>query len=172
MLQNETGVSYTAGRQFSPRRGIPMPEQPGRWDILWSFTRPHMKTLLLGLLLALIGSAAGLASPMVTKWVLDSLEASESLSGPIVVLLALMVVGSAIGMYQWILLGTLAEKIVYTARAGMVRRFLGARLGEITSRQTGELVTRVTSDSVLLRSAASSAIIGLINGAILVTGTV
>lgn len=148
-----------------------MPEQPGRWDILWSFTRPHMKTLLLGLLLALIGSAAGLASPMVTKWVLDSLEASESLSGPIVVLLALMVIGSAIGMYQWILLGTLAEKIVYSARAGMVRRFLGARLGEITSRQTGELVTRVTSDSVLLRSAASSAIIGLINGAIMLAGT-
>jgi len=148
-----------------------MPEHPGRWDILWSFTRPHMRTLLLGLLLALIGSAAGLASPMVTKWVLDSLEASESLSGPIVVLLALMVIGSAIGMYQWILLGTLAEKIVYSARAGMVRRFLGARLGEITSRQTGELVTRVTSDSVLLRSAASSAIIGLINGAIMLAGT-
>lgn len=148
-----------------------MPNQPSRWDILWSFTRPHMRTLALGLLLALIGSAAGLASPMVTKWVLDSLEASESLSGPIMVLLVLMVVGSAIGMYQWILLGTLAEKIVFSARAGMVRRFLGARLGEVTSRQTGELVTRVTSDSVLLRSAASSAIIGLINGAVMLAGT-
>jgi ABC-type multidrug transport system fused ATPase/permease subunit len=148
-----------------------MPEQPSRWDILWSFTRPHMRTLCLGLVLALIGSAAGLASPMVTKWVLDSLEASESLSGPIVVLLVLMVVGSAIGMWQWILLGTLAEKIVFNARAGMVRRFLDARLGEVTSRPTGELVTRVTSDSVLLRSAASSAIIGLINGAVMLAGT-
>jgi ABC-type multidrug transport system fused ATPase/permease subunit len=154
-----------------PMRGPFMPNQPSRWDILWSFTRPHMRTLALGLLLALIGSAAGLASPMVTKWVLDSLEASESLSGPIMVLLVLMVVGSAIGMYQWILLGTLAEKIVFSARAGMVRRFLGARLGEVTSRQTGELVTRVTSDSVLLRSAASSAIIGLINGAVMLAGT-
>ncbi|WP_326800486.1 hypothetical protein OG946_33630 [Streptomyces sp. NBC_01808] len=32
--------------------------------ILWSFARPHRRVLALGLLLALAGSALGLASPM------------------------------------------------------------------------------------------------------------
>lgn len=148
-----------------------MPEQPSRMAILWSFARPHVPTLTLGLLLALAGSAAGLASPMVTKWVLDSLADSTSLSGPILVLIALLIVGSIISLWQWILLGTLAERIVLEARSGMVRRFLGARVGEITSRPTGELVTRVTSDTVLLREAASSSLVGLINGAIMLVGS-
>lgn len=148
-----------------------MPKQPGRWDTLWSFTRPHLRTLALGLFLALIGSAAGLASPMVTKWVLDSLAESASLSGPILVLVALMIVGSIISLWQWILLGTLAERIVLNVRAGMVRRFFGAQVGEITSRPTGELVTRVNSDTVLLREAASSSMVGLINGAIMLVGS-
>jgi ATP-binding cassette subfamily B protein len=148
-----------------------MPEQPSRIAILWSFARPHIPTMALGLLLALAGSAAGLASPMVTKWVLDSLADSTSLSGPILVLVGLLVVGSVISLWQWILLGTLAERIVLEARSGMVRRFLGARVGEITSRPTGELVTRVTSDTILLREAASSSLVGLINGAIMLVGS-
>lgn len=148
-----------------------MEQQPSRMKILWSFGRPHLATLAFGLLLALIGSATALASPMVTKWVLDSLEGSASLSGPILALVALLIVGSAISLWQWILLGTLAERIVLGARSGMVRRFLGARVGDITSRPTGELVTRVTSDSVLLREAASSSIVGLINGAIMLVGS-
>ena len=60
-----------------------MTNQPSRWSILWSFTRPHLGTVAVGLLLGLIGSAAGLASPLITKWVLDALAESESLSGPI-----------------------------------------------------------------------------------------
>jgi ATP-binding cassette subfamily B protein len=148
-----------------------MQKQASRWDTLWSFTRPHLRTLAFGLFLALFGSAAGLASPMVTKWVLDSLSDSGSLTGPIIVLVALMIVGSMISLWQWILLGTLAERIVFSARSGMIRRFFGARVGDITSRPTGELVTRVTSDTVLLREAASSSLIGLINGAIMLVGS-
>ncbi len=148
-----------------------MESQTGRLSILWSYARPHRPTLALGLVLALIGSATGLASPMVTKWVLDALGESASLSGPIIALAGLLVIGSVISLWQWILLGTLAERIVLGARAGMVRRFLGARVGEITSRSTGELVTRVTSDSLLLREAASSSMVGLINGAIMLVGS-
>ncbi len=148
-----------------------MEQQPSRMEILWSFGRPHLRTLAFGLALALIGSATALASPMVTKWVLDSLEGPGSLTGPIVALVALLIVGSAISLWQWILLGTLAERIVLGARSGMVQRYLGARVGDITSRPTGELVTRVTSDSVLLREAASSSIVGLINGAIMLIGS-
>ncbi len=148
-----------------------MAPQTSRFGILWSFTRPHWRAVAGGLMLALIGSATGLASPMVTKRVLDTLDGSASLSGPILALVGLLIVGSLISLWQWILLGTLAERIVFDARASMVRQFLGARVGEITSRPTGELVTRVTSDSLLLREAASSSFIGLINGTIMLIGS-
>ncbi|MBE1487807.1 ABC transporter ATP-binding protein [Plantactinospora soyae] len=143
----------------------------GRLRILWSFARPHTGKLILGLLLALLGSAAGLASPMVTKWVLDSLGGSASLSGPITALAVLLVVGSAIWLWQWILLGTLGERIVLDARESIIRRFFRATVPEVTRRPTGELVARVTSDTLLLHQAASSSIIGLINGTVMMAGT-
>ncbi|MFE3452295.1 ABC transporter ATP-binding protein [Nonomuraea sp. NPDC059194] len=142
-----------------------------RLRVLWSFARPHKSKLAIGLLLALVGSGLSLATPMVTKWVLDSLGASASLSGPITALLVLLLIGAAIWSCQWILLGALGERVVLEARESMVRRLFRAKVPEVTRRPTGEFVTRVTSDTVLLREAASSSVIGLINGVIMLIGT-
>ena len=97
-----------------------------RLKILWSFARPHARTMALGLVLALLGSAAGLASPLVTKWVLDSLGEDRSLLGPAGVLLALTLAGSVIFLWQWRALGAMGERVVLDARTSMVRRYLGA----------------------------------------------
>src|SRR5438067_7919965 len=140
-------------------------------SVLRSFVRPHLRTLALGLGLALAGSATSLATPLVTKWVLDSLGASASLAGPIGALLALLVVGVVIWIGEWTLLGTLGERVVYRARESMVRRFLRATVPGITRRPTGELVSRVTSDTVLLREAVSSSLVGLVNGVVMLAGT-
>ncbi|MFD6070750.1 ABC transporter ATP-binding protein [Amycolatopsis lurida] len=142
-----------------------------RLKVLWSFARPYKGALAIGLVLALLGSAAGLATPMVTKWVLDSLGSSASLAGPVLALAGLMVIGAVIWLAQWILLGTVGERVVLKARESMVRRFFRATIPAITKRPTGELVTRVTSDTVLLREAASSSVIGLINGVVMLVGT-
>lgn len=139
--------------------------------ILRSYARPHLGTLALGLVLALAGSATSLATPLVTKWVLDSLGASASLTGPIGALLALLVLGAAIWIAEWMLLGALGERVVLEARESMVRRFLRAAVPGLTRRPTGELVTRVTSDTVLLREAVSSGLVGLVNGVVMLVGT-
>ncbi|AUH39320.1 ABC transporter permease [Streptomyces sp. CMB-StM0423] len=139
--------------------------------ILWSFARPHRRVLALGLLLALAGSALGLASPMVTKWVLDSLADDASLAGPVVTLLVLMVVGAVLGHRQWVLLGAVGERVVLEARESMVRRFFRATVPGVTARPPGELVSRAVSDTTLLHSSASGAIVGLVNGVVMLVGT-
>ncbi|MDQ3403996.1 MAG: ABC transporter ATP-binding protein/permease [Actinomycetota bacterium] len=151
---------------------VPAPE--GRFPrlrVLWSFARPHKRTLALGLFLALLGSGASLATPMVTKWVLDSLSTSGSLVTPILAMLTLLVLGVAVWYWQWTLLGTLGERVVFKARESMIRRYFRATVPSVVERPTGELVTRVTSDTVLLREAATSSVIGLINGVVMLVGT-
>ncbi|GAP49805.1 ABC transporter ATP-binding protein [Streptomyces azureus] len=142
-----------------------------RLRILWSFARPHKRALALALVLALVGSGMGLATPMVTKGVLDALDGSGSLRGPISALLLLLVVGSAVMYWQWTLLGALGERVVLRARESMVRRFLRATVPAVTRRPPGELVTRVTSDTVLLHEAATGAPVGLINAVVMLLGT-
>ncbi|GAA4935612.1 ABC transporter ATP-binding protein [Actinoplanes utahensis] len=126
--------------------------------------------MALGLALGLIGNAAALATPMVTKWVLDSFSDGIDLATPITVLAALVVAGTMITLWQSILLGTLAEQIVLDARTSIIRRYFRARLHDLLARPTGELVTRVTSDTALLHQASGS-IIGLINAGIGLIGT-
>ncbi|MFF8938581.1 ABC transporter ATP-binding protein [Streptomyces paradoxus] len=155
----------TVPESTSPKLSVP------RLRILWSFARPHRRALVLALALALVGSGMGLATPMVTKGVLYALGGSESLRGPILALLVLLVVGSAVMYWQWTLLGALGERVVLGARESMVRRFLGATVPAVTRRPPGELVTRVTSDTVLLHQAATGAPVGLINAVVMLFGT-
>ncbi|MGK5556057.1 ABC transporter ATP-binding protein [Actinomadura kijaniata] len=142
-----------------------------RLRVLWSFTRPHRGTLAAGLAMSLASSALGLATPMVTKWVLDSLSARSSLLGPIAAMLVLLAVGLVITYRQWVLLGTLGERVVLEARESLVRRMLRATVPALARRSTGELVTRVTSDTLLLREAAATSLVGLVNGLVMLVGT-
>lgn len=127
--------------------------------------------LIAGFLLGLLGSAVGLATPMVTKWVIDTLgQTDTSLWRPVGVLLGLVVVGAAISMWQWVIMGTVSEKVVLDARVSMIRRYFAARVREITGRPSGELVTRVTSDAGLLHNASAS-IVGLLNSVLALIAT-
>ncbi|MEV6694162.1 ABC transporter ATP-binding protein [Micromonospora sp. NPDC051196] len=141
-----------------------------RTGLLLAYLRPHWPAMLVGLLLGLVANAAGLATPLVTKWVLDTLGAGESLARPVTVLLVLVVVGAAISLWQWILMGRIAERVVLDARTGVIRRYLAARIDQLTRRPGGELVTRATSDPALLHQASGS-IVGLTNGALALVGT-
>ncbi|WP_460859571.1 ABC transporter ATP-binding protein [Nocardiopsis coralliicola] len=140
--------------------------------MLWSFLHPHRRTLGISLLLALAGSAAELATPMVAKLLMDGFTdpGGPSLT-PLWLLIGLMAAGGAVGLVYAVLIGTAAERIVLDARTALVNRFFGASPLRLLRRPAGELVTRVTSDTVLLREAASSSVVSLVNGGVLLAGT-
>lgn len=149
------------------------PAAPARWAnlrVLWSYVRPHRRVLAIGVLLGLLTTGMGLAEPMVVKWVLDGLGTAQPIAPAVAVLVVLMVVGSVVGLVQWIMLGRMGEHIVLDARSSMVRRLLRVNMGELTGRSSGELVTRVTSDTVLMREAAASSVVQFVNGVVGIIG--
>ncbi|WP_017597824.1 ABC transporter ATP-binding protein [Nocardiopsis lucentensis] len=139
--------------------------------MLWSFVRPHRGTLLLGLVLALFGSALELASPMIIKLVLDTVTEGGGLGAPVTLLLGLFAAGAVLGLWHWILLGTMSERIVLDARTSIVQRYFRAAILSLNKRPLGELVTRVTSDTVLLNKAVGHSVVSLVNGTVLLVGT-
>jgi ATP-binding cassette subfamily B protein len=151
-----------------PETGFDPKPDPGAKPtrILWSYMRPHRRKLALGVLLSLAVTGSSLAGPLVTKTVLDRLAADQSIVGPVVLLGALLVAGSVLGLWQWIMLGTLGERVVLDARGTMVRRLFRVRIPELTGRSSGEFVTRVTSDTVMLREAAAGSLVQLVNGVV------
>ncbi len=147
-------------------------QEPSRLVLLWQFVRPHRTAMVIAALFGLGMSAAQLATPLVTRSVLDALGSGGGLLLPVGGLVGLLVVGAVLGCRQAIILGVVAEKVVYSARAGMIRRIVTARPLPMLRRSPGELVTRVTSDSLLLREATSHSVIGLMNGVVMLVGTI
>lgn len=140
--------------------------------ILWSFIRPHRRLFRLGLLLGLVATATSLATPLVTKRLLDSFGVAGATRSAITLLVGLLVVGVVVGLAQRLLLGTMAERVVLEARSSMVQRFFRATIPAVTARPAGEMLTRVTSDTVLLREASSWALVEIVNGSIAIVGVI
>ncbi|WP_226357484.1 ABC transporter transmembrane domain-containing protein [Pseudonocardia sp. ICBG601] len=130
----------------------------------------HRGLLAAGLVLALLGSAAGLAQPLAAQSVIDSLGGGGSLLVP-VVLLSLLVLGSAVanGVNSYLLDRT-GEHVVLSIRRRLAARLVRIRVPELDTRAPGDLVTRATSDTGLVRHATISAPVTLVNGAVGMVG--
>jgi ABC-type multidrug transport system fused ATPase/permease subunit len=157
----------------------PIDAVPGRrarrqpaWRLLLAHISPHRWTLVGGGFLGFLGGLAVLAQPMVAKLVVDSLGEHRSLVGP-VALLTVLTVGSALlsaaGTY---LLGRAAESVVLSARHGLISQLLRLRVGALDHLKPGDLLSRVTSDTTLLRSVSTYGLVHSINAAFLLVGSV
>lgn len=150
------------------------PDLPTRTKLrlLAGYITPHRGVLALGLVLGLVSTGMELVTPLVTKAVLDGLEVHASLRTPVTILVVLLVAGAVIGLVQGILLGTLAERIILAIRTGMVRHLLAARVPDLAARTGGEMVARVTSDTLLIREATTTTIVNGLNGLIGIVGAI
>jgi len=139
---------------------------------LLALVRPHRKTLVLAALLGLLGGAAGLAQPLAAREIIEALAGDDSLAGPLIVLGALVLAGSAIWVVHFWLLERTAERVVLRARRGLVGRLLAMRMADADRLQPGDLVSRAAADTTLLGAAVSTAFVQAFNGALMLVGAV
>lgn len=118
------------------------------------------------------GGAAGLAQPLAAKAVIDALSANEPVLTPIVLLTGLVAAGAVIAAAGTYLLERAAEGVVLAARRGLVRRLLRLPVAEVDRLDPGDLLSRVTSDTTLLRTAATTTIVDAANGTLMILGAV
>jgi ABC-type multidrug transport system fused ATPase/permease subunit len=142
------------------------------WRLLLAHISPHRWTLLGGGLLGFLAGLAALAQPMVAKLVIDTLGQHRSLLGPVAMLTALAVGGALLSAAGTYLLGRAAESVVLTARHGLISQLLRLRVGALDHLKPGDLLSRVTSDTTLLRSVSSYGLVHSINATFLLIGSV
>ena len=137
---------------------------------LLAFTRPHLGALLVGTALALLAGVAGLLQPLLAKQVIDALSADRSLLRPVLVLAALVVVAAVLGAAHSYVLGRTAERVVLGVRTRLAERLVRLRVDELDHASPGDLISRTTADSSLLRSAATTSLVDLVDGSLRFVG--
>lgn len=146
--------------------------KPAVWRALWAYSRPHKQALLLGGILSIIGSLAGLAQPLAAKAIVDALSAGQSVMEPLLILTALVVVGAAIATVGYFVLERTAESVVLAARRKLIARILWLRLPDIEKTLPGDLMSRVTSDTSLLRQVTTLGLVQAVTQSLTLVGIV
>jgi ABC-type multidrug transport system fused ATPase/permease subunit len=142
------------------------------WPALLARIRPHRRTLAVTAVLSLLGAAGGLAQPLAAREVIEALAADDSLVRPLILLAGLVAFSSLIIAFNLWLLERTAERVVLGARRDLAVRLLRLRLSAFDREAPGDLVARATSDSTLLGSVASTALVELFAGAIALVASI
>ncbi|RVX47960.1 ATP-binding cassette subfamily B protein [Nonomuraea polychroma] len=139
---------------------------------LLAYVRPHRKVLFLGGLLGLIGSAAGLAMPLLAKYVVDAFGEGGSMAGPLLGLTAAVLVGAVVSAAGSYLMERTGEGIVLGARRRLVDRMLRLKVADVDRLKPGDLLSRVTGDTTLLRAVLTNGIVESVSAAFMLVGAI
>jgi ATP-binding cassette subfamily B protein len=132
----------------------------------------HRGILSVVVVLSLFGAAASLAQPLVVGQVITRVQDGLDL-GPLVwALLVLVVASGLISGFAHYLLQRTGEGIVLSSRRRLVARLLRLPIREFDARRTGDLVSRVGSDSTLLRAVLTQGLVDSIAGSLLFVGAI
>ncbi|KQQ08876.1 ABC transporter ATP-binding protein [Rathayibacter sp. Leaf296] len=132
----------------------------------------HRGILSVVVVLSLFGAAASLAQPLVVGQVITRVQEGLDL-GPLVwALVALVVASGLISGFAHYLLQRTGEGIVLSSRRRLVARLLRLPIREFDARRTGDLVSRVGSDSTLLRAVLTQGLVDSIAGSLVFVGAI
>ncbi|MFT7764768.1 ABC transporter ATP-binding protein [Clavibacter tessellarius] len=122
--------------------------------------------------LSVLGAAASLAQPLLVQRVVGVVQAGGALGALVWALVGLVVVSGLLSGYQHYLLQRMGEGIVLSSRRTLVRRILRLPISEFDTRRTGDLVSRVGSDTTLLRAVLTQGLVEAIGGAVTFLGAI
>ncbi|AQT70518.1 ABC transporter ATP-binding protein [Streptomyces sp. fd1-xmd] len=139
---------------------------------LFGHLRPQRGRLAAGVLLCLLGSVMGLAQPLAAKQVMDDMGREGLAYGPVITLSVLVVAGGGIAGLGHYVLDRSAESVVCTARRRLIDRLLVLRVPVVERTEPGDLISRVTSDTALLRQSVPQAVSAAVTGTLITLATV
>src|SRR2546423_512012 len=145
---------------------IPASEPPGEanWRVLLAYARPFARALLGGVGLSMATTATGLALPLVARYLIETLSRGRPVTGPLLLMTALVVGNAALGAVGGYVLRRTGEAVVLDARRGLVTRLLRLRMSAVEQAEPGDLMSRVTADTTLLREVTTDSLVGGVTG--------
>jgi ABC-type multidrug transport system fused ATPase/permease subunit len=138
---------------------------------MYGYVRPHRAALLVGGLLSLCTSATGLALPLVVRVLIGDLGQHRAVAAVLLLMTALVLVNAALGALGGYVLRRTAESVVLAARRRLVGRLLRLTIGGLDQAEPGDLMSRVTSDTTLLRDVTTNSLVGVVTGAFTLAAT-
>ena len=155
------------------RRGRRSPEGPrASFRQLLPFLLEHKRTLIVVAVLSVLGAAATLAQPLLVGQVITRVQDAVPLGALVWLLVAFVVLSSVISGFQHYLLQRTGTAVVYSSRRRLIARILRLPISEFDARRTGDLVSRVGTDTTLLYAVLTQGFADAVGNALILVGAV
>jgi ATP-binding cassette subfamily B protein len=130
----------------------------------------HRRVLSVVIVLSILGAGASLAQPLLVGQVITIVGKGDTLGYLVWLLIGLVVVSALISGFQHYLLQRTGEGVVLSSRRRLVGRILKLPIAEFDTRRTGDLVSRVGSDTTLLRAVLTQGLVEAVGGSLTFVG--
>ncbi|MER5835326.1 ABC transporter ATP-binding protein [Streptomyces sp. NPDC002130] len=167
-----TGATVPHGGRAANAEAEPGKSTSAAVVTMYRLTAGHRSAIAVAGVLTLVGSALGLAQPLVAKQVVDASGRGQVIWPLLALLGTLFVVEAATGAAGRFLLERMGEGVVRQLRHGLVGRLLRLEMREYDRHRSGDLISRVTADTTLLREVVSQALVDLVTGTLVAAGAI
>jgi ABC-type multidrug transport system fused ATPase/permease subunit len=117
-----------------------------------------------------VSAAAALAQPALVGRVISAVGSGDAVLPGVLALVVVLVAASVLGAGQQFLLQRTAEGVVLSTRRLLADRLLRLPVAEYDRRRTGDLMSRVGSDTTLLRATVTSGVVELAGSVVVGVG--
>lgn len=164
-------MSMMGGRRRGPG-AAPDKGPKAKFSQLLPYLGEHKAALWIAVALSVVGAAISLAQPLVVGQVITAVQTGKD-TGLLVIILLAVVLGSAIASgFLYYVLAKAGEGVVLSARGQLATRMLRLPIVEYDLRRTGDLVSRVGSDTTLLRAVLTQGLVDAAGGVLIFVGSV
>ena len=137
---------------------------------LLPFLFEHKRTLIVVAVLSVIGAATSLVQPLLVGQVIEAVQSDTGIGIVVWLLVGFVVVSSVISGFQHYLLQRTGTAVVYSSRRKLIARILHLPTSEFDARRTGDLVSRVGTDTTLLYAVLTQGLADAVGSAVLFLG--
>jgi ATP-binding cassette subfamily B protein len=154
---------------------VPEPAKPkprlGSLRALWPFVRRHSGLFVAWLIALAVASAATLSLPMAVRQIIDQgFSSGTNVDRAFLSLFGVAVVLALASATRFYFVSLLGEKVVADLRQKLYGHLIGLGAGFHDRTRSGELVSRLSADSELLRNVVSTSMSVALRSSVTVTG--
>lgn len=143
-----------------------------KFSQLWPYLMEHKPALWVAVILSVIGAGVNLGQPLIVGKLIDAVQNKQDVTGWAIGLVAVLLGTAVTGGLMYYILSKAGEGVVLSARTKLATRLLRLPIKEYDLRRTGDLVSRVGSDTTLLRAVLTQGFVDAAGGVLIFVGSI
>ena len=143
-----------------------------KFNQLWPYLMEHKPALWLAVVLSVLGAGVNLGQPLIVGQLISAVQNKKDVTGWAIGLVAVLLGTAVTGGFMYYILSKAGEGVVLSARTKLATRLLRLPIKEYDLRRTGDLVSRVGSDTTLLRAVLTQGFVDAAGGVLIFVGSI